>query len=261
MNKNELLQMKKTESVKAAIKELKHRGVSPEKVNNKQIIEVILELFGGDKDKTISYNKLSKKYYREGIPKWIKDIYEIAPHNKALQMAKERREKNYAKKLKRIEKYGNELIEKIGSGQVVCENFTRKFLRDWIYYDKKEELAASIFSSTPEYKQIFDNLLASYHKGNINLSSPNNSIKESGKLKTELKLTQRKLNDIVSNIFVSVNSDEGLFTEGDNNEFKGIILNKSSLIKYILFMEDKMEAKVDAYKLFRYIVDNCSLTK
>lgn len=259
MSKNDEIRKKKERAVKEAIDYLKASPIPLKKITNVMIVETVKELYPTEADKHINVNTLSKQqYYRDNIPKWLDG------HNgrkKSSEAAIKAKKIQKAKKLKRLNKYGHELLNKIKKGQVDCHSFTREFVRNWIEENKGEKLSQSIFSSSPDYKELFERLTNEYYKQEVETASGKGNISEIGKLKRELKEKDKKLNDLITNTFISINQQDNPMSEGDSSEFKGVNIDVKSLYKYLNFIEDKMGNQVDAYQFIKSIIENCKIIK
>ncbi|MBD8069300.1 hypothetical protein [Bacillus sp. PS06] len=263
MNKNEQKQSEKIDLVREAIQFLKNNNVPLKKVNKIDVVLTLKErLYPNNKDKQISKNTLSKPFYKNNFDKWVKEIYGVSNADIRAQRSKEVLNKNLSEKLKRIEKYGNELINKIAQGKVVCPKFTKRFLRDWIVENKGEQLSESIFSSSTEgYKELYERLSAKLLAPieNNNKTSELVSLNEVAKLKQELQVYKKALDNLITQQFVVLNGVEKPLVEGDGNEFKGIFIDKYTLYGYLEFIKKKLGNKIDAYELFKSIADQCKI--
>ncbi|RAS83082.1 hypothetical protein [Priestia endophytica] len=266
MNKNEQKRNIKIQIVQEAIRYLRDQQVPFSKISKKYISATLEQKYAHDKDKQISVNTLSKPFYKKNFDTWVNEIYGIEKNDKRVQRSKEVKSKNLEVKLKRIEKYGDELIEKIARGKVKCPKFTKRFLRDWIVSNKDEDLSESIFSSTTKgYQEIYERLEAKL-KAPVDMDSDLNSkelvnVNEVAKLKQELQLYKKTLDNLITQQFVVLDSVEKPLVEGDGNEFKGVSLDRETLYAYLLFMKDKFDNEINAYQLFKSLTQECAIKK
>ncbi|WP_114555663.1 hypothetical protein [Bacillus sp. K6W] len=262
-SRNEYLRNLKEETVRASINYLCDKGI--EKITNKSIVETISKLYPigeeseENKDRHINVNTLSKSgYYKENIPRWIAEASGTTAREKSLKAAQEAKAKNLKKKLKQIEQYAGELIKGISDGDIPCEKFSKRFLRDWLVENKKMELSTAIFSSLDEYRTLFQKIESKFHSIG---SDPNRghsiTANEHGKIKKELKRTKSQLEHLVSDLYIKENDTLSLAVAGDLIEYKGKYFDKELLYEYLNFMENKFENKIDARLFIRALVDEC----
>jgi hypothetical protein len=267
---NEYLRTLKEEAVKEAIKYLHDHSVT--KITNRAIVDTIAHLYPIGKEtkipsenthRQINVNTLSKtEFYKENIPKWINEIIGAKQNGKALEAASKAKEKNYREKLKLIEKYANDLISDIMKGEIECEKFTKTFLVVWLNENKKMNLAKSIFSSTEEYRVLYEKLEKKFYRVDIKQSNEDGiSVKDYGKIKRDLIVANEKLEHLVSNLFVSANNSDKSLVEEKGNAFKGIFVDKDTLYKYLDFMKKKLDNEINAEFFFRAIVEECRVKK
>lgn len=260
-SRNEYLRNIKEESIIKSIEYLSNNSVK--KITNKMIVDTIEKLFPVHRDeknvdRQINVNTLSKQdYYKKNIPKWIASANGIPPNEKALKAAKQAKAKKLKSKLKTLEKYANELISSIESGETECQKLTKKFLRDWIVENKNIELSESIFSTSEEYRNLYKKIESRF-LGVYNKNENQVSVSEYGKLKRQLKITNEKLDHFVTNLYVSENNSTKPFVVAEDS-YENIFLDKESLHKYFDFMRDKFDNRINANLLFKGIIEECKI--
>lgn len=269
-NKNTLIQQKKIEGIKVALNHLHEMGVK-NLMNKKLISETTKQLFPYDQDYQVSRVTLSNDYYKQQLPKLVKDFsnhYNPNSH-KNLKTARQIKNKNFRKKMKELQRFCKELAIKIKSGEVKTEKEIppKSFLTNEI----KQHLGYSVNLSMKHYSFLYPNFFLEellseefYDEENKN-QTKFVEISKYKKLHREKQIAEIEFNNLVSKQFRNyyLKQENNLFAKGDGFiELHNMDIDLNLLFGFIekeLKYVYSNQKSVNAFKLVQTLLENCSV--
>lgn len=269
-NKNTIVQQRKIEGIKIAIKHLHEMGVK-DLMNKKLISDTTKQLFPNKQDYQVSRVTLSNDFYKQQLPKLVKDFlhYNNLSSNKDLEMARQIKDKNFQKKMKELQRFSKDLAIKIKNGEVNTEKEipTKSFLSNEIkkYFGYSINLSMKQYSSL--YSEFFLEELLSEELYDEESRNQSKFVEMSKyrKLLREKQIAEKEFNRLIYEQFQNyyTKQEDNLFAKGDGF----LELHETEIDLNLLFDYIEKELKniyssqksVNAFKLVRTLIENCSI--
>jgi len=269
MNKNALIKQKKIEGIQNALDYLHKMGVK-NLMNKKLISETTKQLYPNNGDYQVSQVTLSNDFYKEQVPKMVKALINSNNPNsfQDLNIARQVKDKNYQKKLKKLQRFSKELANKIKSGELATEKEipSKSFLTKKI----KNQFGFTVNLSMKQYNMLYPDFVNELMgEGNNQWEAVNKTdfvqISKYKKVVREKQVAETEfgnlLNQKFSNYYLADERD--LFSKGDG--FEALHQHEIDIKSLFNFMDNDLkkvyqsQESVNAFKLVRLLIENCSM--